>query len=95
MGHIGGTTVDEFERICFKHTSPEFLARFCFKHTRLSVEAFIKENFIWWKITQASIAKDQAVVHIWDVPDEEVVVRENLFEIDGPDLLGNGHHHQT
>ena len=29
------------------------------------------------------------------MPDEEVVVRENLFEVDGPDLFTDGHHHQT
>ena len=39
--------------------------------------------------------KDQAVVHIPDVPYEEVVVRENLFEVDGPNLFTDGHHHQT
>ena len=51
-------------------------------------------KFTWWKITQASIAKDQAVVHIPDAPDEEVVVRENLFEVDGPVLFADGRHHQ-
>ena len=82
--------VYEFERICFKHKSQEFLVQCCFKHNRLSAEGFIKENFIWWKITKAPIAKDQPVV-----PDEEVVVRENLFEVDGPDLFADEHHPQS
>ena len=44
---------------------------FCFKHNgRLAVEAFIKGGFIWRKITEASIAKDQAVVHAPGVSDQ-------------------------
>ena len=73
MGHIGGTTVDEFERICFKHEAQELLVRFGFKQLAYHIEAIIEEDFIWWEITKATMAKNQAVVHIPDVADEEVV----------------------
>ena len=95
MRHIGGTRVDEFERVCFKHEAQELLVRFGFKHNWLSIQAIIEEDFIWWEITKATISKNQAVVHIPDVSDEEVVVCENLLEVNGPDLLAHGHDHET
>ena len=79
-GHIGGTTVNEFEGICFQHKSQEILVRFCFEHNWFSVEAFIKDNFIRGKITKATVCKDQTVVHVANVSDEEVVVCENFLE---------------
>ena len=100
MGHFGGTTINEFEGICFKHNTyiPGILGLVLFRANRFSVyavEAFRKENFIRGKITQAMVSKDQAVVHAANVSDEEVVVRESLFKIDGPNLFTDGHHHQT
>ena len=84
MGHIGGATVDEFERICFEHEAQELLVRLGFKHNWLAIEAIIEEDVKWWEITKVMVAKNQAVVHIPDVADEEVMVCETLFEINGP-----------
>ena len=84
MGHIGGTTVDEFERICFKHKIPGILGPVLFQ-AQLDLRRSLHQGELHMvEDTQASIAKDQAVVHIPDVPDEEVVwfVRTSLKLMD-------------
>ena len=91
MGHIGWATVDEFEGIGFKHESQEFLIRFCFKNYGFAVEAITQEDFIGRKITKSTIAKDETIIHV-SVMDKEMVIRENLLEVDGPNPF-DGYHH--
>ena len=95
MGDVGGTKVDEFEWIGFKHETQELLIRFRFQHDEFPIEAFVQEDFIRWKVTKAGVSQDQAIVDIPNVSDKEVVVGEDCFEVDGPDLFADGHHHQT
>ena len=59
MGDIGGTKIDEFERIGFKHETEEFLVRFGLEHNWFAIEAIIKEDFIWWQIAETSIAQNE------------------------------------
>ena len=76
MGDIGGTKIDKFERVGFKHETEKFLVRFCLKHNGFAIEAFIKEDFVWGQVTETSIAQNEPVVNIADMSNEEVVVFE-------------------
>ena len=86
MGYVGRTTIDEFEWVGFKHEAQELLVRFrfiCFPSSR------------GWKILKTPVTKDQSIVDIADVFDEEVVVGEDGFEVDGPNLFADGNHHEA
>ena len=61
---------DEFQRLGFKHETKKLLVRFRFQEDGLSIEAFVKTDFIGWKLLEARVAKDESVVHIADVFDE-------------------------
>ena len=79
MGDIGRTKIDEFERIVvssFKHETEELLVRFSLGHSWLAIEAFIEEDFVWWQVTETSVAQNQTVVDIADVSNEQVVILE-------------------
>jgi hypothetical protein len=62
--------VDEFHRLGFKHETKKLLVRSGFQNDRFSIEAFVKKDFIGWKLLEARVAKDESVVHIADVFDE-------------------------
>ena len=48
-----------------------------------------------WQISEAGITQDQAIVDIPNVADEKVVVGENRFEVNGPDLFADGDNHEA
>ena len=64
-------------------------------NNRFSIEAFIEKNFIRWEILESSISKDESIVNVADVSDEQVVIGQNLFEIDWPNLFTDGDNHQA
>ena len=82
MGDIGGTKIDKFERIGFKHETEEFLIRFSLEHNGFAIEAIIKEDFIWGQVAETSIAQDETVVNVADVSNEKVVILKDGLEVD-------------
>ena len=46
---------------CFKHETKKLLVRFRFQDDGLSTEAFVKKDFIGWKLLEARVAKDESV----------------------------------
>ena len=44
---------------------------------------------------KTAVTKDQSIVDIADGFDEEVVVGEDGFEVDGPNLFADGNHHEA
>ena len=91
MRNVGGTLVHEFQGFCLQHKTKEFLIWFSFKDDGFAVEAIIKKDFIWREMLKSRITKDESVVHISNVFDKKVVVSQDLFEIDGPNLFADGH----
>ena len=44
--------IDQFQGFCFKHESEEFPIRFGFKDDGFSIEAFVQQYLIWWKVSK-------------------------------------------
>ena len=62
--------MDQFQWFCFQHETEEFLIWFGFQDDGFSIEAFIQQYFIWWKISKTRITKDEAVINISDMSEE-------------------------
>ena len=82
MGDIGGTKIDEFEGIGFKHETEKFLVRFSLGYNWFSIEAFVKEDFIWWQVPKTGVAQDETIATVADVSNEKMVVFEDGLEVD-------------
>ena len=95
MGDVGRTLIDQLQWFCLQRETEEFLIRFGFEDDGFPVETFIKQHFIWWEASKARIPKHEAVVHISDVANEQVVIGKDLFEVDGPNLFANGDNHEA
>ena len=95
MGDVGGSLIDQFEQFGFQHKAQKFLVRLSLRYDGFAVEAIVKEDFVWWQVCETCVTKDQPVVHIPDVANEKVVVGEDLFEVDGPNLFTNGNDHEA
>ena len=80
-------------RVLFK--AKKFLARFCLENDGFSVEAFVQEDFIWCKCSEALVTKDQTIVNISDVSNEQMMIGENLVEGTGPNLFTDGNDHKA
>ena len=52
MGNVGWACVDEFQRLGFKHETEKFLVWFGFKDDGFSIEAFVQQYLIWWKVSK-------------------------------------------
>ena len=76
------TLTDQLQWFCLQHETEEFLIRFGFEDDGFSVEIFIKQHFIWWEASKARIPKHEAVVHISDAANEQVVIGKDLLEVD-------------
>ena len=87
LGNVGWPLINQLERFCFKHEAKKFLVWFCLEDDGFSVESIIKKNFIWSKVSEAFVSKDEAIVDVADVTDEQMVVGKELMECNGPDLL--------
>ena len=68
------TLINQFQWFCFQHEAKKFLFWFCFKDDGFSVEPVIKQHFVWWEMHEAGVPKDQTVVHVANVANEEVVI---------------------
>ena len=87
MRDIGRSLIDQLEWFGFQHEAKEFLVWFSFKNDGFAIETIIEEYFIGSKISKLSVTKNQAVVNVADMSDEEVMVGEKLVESDGPDQI--------
>ena len=87
----------EFKWLRFQHEAQEFLVRFRFENNGTTIKPFTQQDFIGMKLLKASVSKDQPAVDIPDMANEQVVIGQSLFEIDGPNLftVTNGHNHET
>ena len=71
MGNVGRSLVNQLQWFHFQHEAKKFLVGFCLKDDWFSVyKPSSKEYFIWWKVFEACIPKDETVVHVADVADE-------------------------
>ena len=95
MRDVGRSRIDQLEWFGFKHEAKELLIWFSFKDDGFSIKTIIEEDFIWGKFDEAFVSKDETVVDIADVADEQVMVGKKLVEGNGPDLFTDGNHHQT
>ena len=95
MRHIGRSLIYQLQWFCFEHEAKEFLVRFRFKNDGFPVETIIEKDFIRCKFCEAFGSKNETVVDVADVADEQVVVGKKLIEGDGPDLFTDGDNHQT
>ena len=95
MGDVGWACVDEFQGFCFEHEAEEFLVWFGFKDDGLAIETFVQKDLIWREMLKPRVSKDESIVNISDVFDEEVMVGKDLFEVDGPDLLTDRNDHEA
>ena len=95
MGNIGWTKINEFKGIGFKHETKEFLVRFSFQDNGFPIEAIVQQDFIRWQSVDTGVTKNEPIVHVADVTNEEMVILKNGFEVRGPDLFTDGDHHQA
>ena len=87
--------VYEFQRFGFKHEAKELLIGFSFENDRFAIEPFVEKDFIGWELLKSGIAKDEPAVHVANLFDKEVMIREDLFEVYGPNLFIDGYHHKA
>ena len=95
MGKAGWTSVDELQRLGFKQETEKFLVWFSFKDDGFSIESFIEKDFVWGKLPETRVSKNEAIVDVSNVFDKKVMVGKDLFEVDGPYLFTDGDDHET
>ena len=78
MRDIGWSLINQLQGFCFEHKPKKFLVRFCLEDDGFSVEAVVQENFIWCKFSEAFVTKDQTIVNISDVSNEQMMIGEDL-----------------
>ena len=54
----------------------------------------MRRNFIRCHFCKAFVTKDQTIVNITDVPNEQMVVGYDVAKGVGPNLLADGNHHE-
>jgi hypothetical protein len=92
---IGWTLIDQLQRLGFEHKPQKFLVRFSLENDGFSVEAIVEKNFVGCQFCEAFVTKDQTIVNIADVSNEQMMIRENLVEGTGPNLFTDGNDHQA
>ena len=90
MRDIGRSLVNQLQRFRFEHETKEFLVRFRLKNDGFSVEAFVQEDFVWRKCSEALVTEYETIVNISDVPNEQMMIGEELVEGAGPNLFTDG-----
>ena len=95
MRDIGWSLINQLQGFCFEHKAKKFLVRFCLENDGFSVEAFVQEDFIWCKCSEALVTKDQTIVNISDVSNEQMMIGEDLVEGTGPNLFTDGNDHKA
>ena len=71
----------------------KFLIRFSLEDDGFSVESIVEKNFIGCQLCEAFVTKDQTIVNIPDVSNEQMMVRQDLAKGIGPNLLTDGDDH--
>jgi hypothetical protein len=95
LRNVGWATVDQFEWLGFKHEAREFLVWFRIQHNWTTIETIIQEDLVRMQLLKTFVSEDQSIVDIPNVTDEQVVIAQGRFEIDGPNLFTDGTYHQT
>ena len=95
MRNIGWTLIDHLQRLGFDHKSQKFLVRFSLKNDGFSIETIVKKDFIRCHFCKAFVTKDQTIVNITDVPNEQMVVGYDVAKGVGPNLLADGNNHEA
>ena len=70
MGNIGWTCVDEFQRLGFKHETEKFLVWLSFEDDGFSIEAFVEKDFVWGKLLETRVSKNEAIVDVSNMFDK-------------------------
>ena len=87
MRDVGWTLIDHFQRLGFDHESQKFLVRFSLQNDGFSIKTIVKKDFIRRHFCKAFVTKDQTIVNITDVPNEQMVVGYDVAKGSGPNLL--------
>ena len=95
MRDIGRSLINQLQRFRFEHKTKKFLVRFCLENDGFSVEAFVQEDFIWCKCSEALVTEDETVVDRSDVSNEQMMIGEELVEGTGPNLFTDGNDHKA
>ena len=95
MRDVGWSLIYQLQGFCFKHKPKKFLVRFCLEDDGFSVEAIVKKNFIGCKFGEAFVSKNQTIVNITDVPNEQMMIGEDLAESARPNLFTDGNDHKA
>ena len=74
MRDVGWSLINQLQGFGFKHEPKEFLVRFSLEDDGFSVETIVKKNFIGCKFGEAFVSKDQTIVNIANVPNEQMMV---------------------
>jgi hypothetical protein len=67
---IGRALIDKFQWLCFKHEAEKLLIGFSFEDYGFFIKTIVQEYFVWWKIFEAFVLKNEAVVNVADVTNE-------------------------
>ena len=57
------------------------------------IETIVEQDFIWCKVSEAFVPKDETVVDVANVTDKQVVVGKELTKGGGPDFFTDRDHH--
>ena len=95
MRDVDWSLIYQLQGFCFKHKPKKFLVRFCLEDDGFAVEAIVKKNFIWCKFGEAFVSKNQTIVNIADVPNEQMMIGEDLAESTRPNLFTDGNDHKA
>ena len=92
---VGWSLINQLQGFGFEHKPKKFLVRFCLEDNGFPVEAVVQENFIWRKFSEAFVTKNQTIVNISDVSNEQMMIGEDLAKGTGPNLLTDGNDHEA
>ena len=70
MGNVGWTCADELQRLGFKHETEKFLVWLSFEDDGFSIEAFIEKDFVWGKLPETRVSKNEAIVNVSNMFDK-------------------------
>ena len=87
MRDVGRSLINQLKRLRFEHETKKFLVRFCLENDGFSVEAFVQEDFIWCKCSEALVTEYETIVNISDVSNEQMMIGEELVEGTGPNFF--------
>lgn len=95
MGNACRSTINELKGVGFDHEAQQFLIRFSLPNDGFSIETCVEQNLKRWRILNEMVAQDQSIVHIAKMSNKKVMIGQNLFKVDGPNLFANGYQHEA